>query len=71
VVVNTFLKSLIISVQIMALFMRGHLPHSPESSEIAESKNCTLTDLVNAMLNTCDLSKECWGGSLDFVSCSE
>jgi hypothetical protein len=36
-------------------------PYSPESNEIAERKNHTLTDLVNAMLDTCGLSKAWWG----------
>ena len=32
-------------------------PYSPESNGVAERKNRTLTDLVNAMLDTADLSK--------------
>ena len=36
-------------------------PYSPQSNGIAERKNCTLTDLVNAMLVTAGLSKEWWG----------
>jgi transposase InsO family protein len=36
-------------------------PYSPESNGIVERKNCTLTILVNAMLDTCDLSKAWWG----------
>ena len=36
-------------------------PYSPESNEVAERKNRTLTDLVNAMLNTAGLSKAWWG----------
>jgi hypothetical protein len=36
-------------------------PYSPKSNEIAERKNRTLTDLVNAMLDTCGLSKAWWG----------
>jgi transposase InsO family protein len=35
--------------------------YSPQSNKIAERKNCTLTDLVNAMLDTAGLSKEWWG----------
>jgi hypothetical protein len=47
-------------------------PYSPESNGIAERKNRMLTDLVNAMLDTCGLSKAWWGrGSPDFMSCSE
>jgi transposase InsO family protein len=38
-------------------------PYSPESNGVAERKNCTLTDLVNAMLDTAGLSKA-WGGRL-------
>jgi transposase InsO family protein len=36
-------------------------PYSPESSGIAERKNRTVTDLVDAMLETVGLSKEWWG----------
>jgi hypothetical protein len=36
--------------------------YSPESNGIAKRKNCMLTDLVNAMLDTCGLSKAWWGG---------
>jgi len=36
-------------------------PYSPQSNRIAERKNRTLTDLVNAMLETTGLSKELWG----------
>ena len=36
-------------------------PYSPESNGIAERKNRTLTDLVNAMLVTGGLSKAWWG----------
>jgi hypothetical protein len=43
-------------------------PYSPESNEIAERKNCTLTDLVNAMLDTVGLSKAWWGKALLTVS---
>ena len=35
-------------------------PYSPQSNGIAERKNCTLTDLVNTMLETTGLSKEWW-----------
>jgi transposase InsO family protein len=35
-------------------------PYSPESNGIAERKNRTLTDLVDAMLETAGLSKEWW-----------
>ena len=44
-------------------------PNSPQSNGIAERKNRTLTDLVNAMLDVSGLSKEWWGGYIDFVSC--
>ena len=33
-------------------------PYSPQSNGIAERKNCTLTDLVNDMLDTAGLSKK-------------
>jgi transposase InsO family protein len=36
-------------------------PYSPQSNGVAERKNHTLTDLVNAMLDTSRLSKERWG----------
>ena len=39
-------------------------PYSLESNGIAERKNCTLTDLVNAMLDTSGLSKAWWGEAL-------
>jgi hypothetical protein len=39
-------------------------PYSPQSNEIAERKNCTLTDLVNVMLETTGLSKEWWGETI-------
>ena len=37
-------------------------PYSPQSNGVAERKNRTLTDLVNAMLDTSGLSKAWWGG---------
>ena len=41
-------------------------PYSPQSNGVAERKNCTLTDLVNAMLDTSGLSNAWWGdGVLD------
>jgi len=39
-------------------------PFSPQSNGIAERKNRTLTDLVNAMLETARLSKEWWGEAI-------
>ena len=39
-------------------------PYSPQSNGIAERKNCTLTELVNAMLETAELSKEWWGETI-------
>jgi transposase InsO family protein len=36
-------------------------PYSPQYNGVAEKKNRTLTDLVNAMLETSVLSKEWWG----------
>ena len=36
-------------------------PYSPQSNGVAERKNRTLTDLVNAMLDTSGLSKAWWG----------
>ena len=36
-------------------------PYSPHSNEIAERKNRTITDLVNAKLDTAGFCKEWWG----------
>ena len=43
-------------------------PHSPQSNGVAERKNRTLTDLVNAMLGTSGLSKAWWGEAI-LTSC--
>ena len=43
------------------IFHERTLPYSPQSNGIAERKNRTLTDLVNAMLETAGLPKEWWG----------
>ena len=40
------------------------LPYSPQSNGIAERKNRSLTDLVNAMLETAGLPKEWWGEAI-------
>jgi transposase InsO family protein len=42
-------------------------PYSPQSNGVAEGKNHTLTDLVNSMLDTAELSKAWWGGFIDFM----
>jgi transposase InsO family protein len=39
-------------------------PYSSQSNGIAERKNRTLTELVNAMLDTTGLSKEWWGEAI-------
>jgi hypothetical protein len=39
-------------------------PYSHQSNRVAERKNCTLTDLVNTMLDTSRLSKEWWGEAI-------
>jgi transposase InsO family protein len=39
-------------------------PYSPQSNGFAERKNRTLTNLVNAMLETSGLSKEWWGEAI-------
>jgi transposase InsO family protein len=39
-------------------------PFSPQSNWVAERKNRTQTDLVNAMLDTAGLSKEWWGEAI-------
>nr|CAH66607.1 H0211A12.10 [Oryza sativa] len=36
-------------------------PYSPQSNGVAERKNRTLTEMVNALLDTAGLSKEWWG----------
>jgi hypothetical protein len=41
--------------------------YSHQLNGVAERKNHTLTDLVNAMLNTAGLCKTCWGGFIDFM----
>jgi hypothetical protein len=43
-------------------------PSSPKSNGVAERKNCTLTNLVNAMLDTMGLSKAWWGEAV-LTSC--
>jgi transposase InsO family protein len=42
--------------------------YSPQSNGIAERKNHTLTDLVNAMLDTAGLFKEWWGEAI-LIAC--
>ena len=39
-------------------------PYSPESNGVAERKNRTLTEMVNAMLETAGLSWEWWGEAM-------
>jgi transposase InsO family protein len=39
-------------------------PYSPQSNGVAKRKNRTLTDLVNAMLDTPGLSMEWWGEAI-------
>src|SRR6266540_297886 len=39
-------------------------PYSPQSNGITERKNRTLTEMVNAMLETAGLSKEWWGEAI-------
>jgi transposase InsO family protein len=39
-------------------------PYSPQSNGVAERKNHTVTDLVNTMLDTSELSKEWWGEAI-------
>ena len=43
-------------------------PYSPQFNGIAERKNRTLTNLVNAMLETAGLSKEWWGETI-LIAC--
>jgi transposase InsO family protein len=39
-------------------------PYSPESNGMAERKNRTLTEVVNAMLDTAGMSREWWGEAI-------
>jgi hypothetical protein len=39
-------------------------PYSPQLNGVVERKNCTLINLVNAMLNTSGLSKKWWGEAI-------
>jgi transposase InsO family protein len=39
-------------------------PYSPQSNRVAKRKNRTLTNLVNAMLDTSGLSKAWWGEAI-------
>jgi hypothetical protein len=39
-------------------------PYSHQSNRVTERKNCTLTDLVNTMLDTSRFSKEWWGEAI-------
>jgi transposase InsO family protein len=43
-------------------------PYSPRSNGIAERKNRTLTELVNAVLDTAGLSKKWWGETI-LIAC--
>ena len=43
-------------------------PCSPQSNGIAERKNCTLTELVNTILETAVLSKEWWAEAI-LIAC--
>ena len=42
-------------------------PYSPQSNEITERMNRTLTDLVNTILETAGLSKEWWGEAISWL----
>jgi hypothetical protein len=44
------------------------LPYSPQSNGVDERKNCTLTGLVNFILDTAGLSKAWWEAAL-LTSC--
>ena len=68
VVEITFLMSLIYSMRNMELFMRGRLPIHHSQTGLPNEKTHTLTDLVNAMLDTSGLSKAWWGEAV-LTSC--
>jgi hypothetical protein len=59
-----FSGDFLIFVWNMVLFMRGHRHTHHNPMGVAERKNCTLTDLVNVMLETSGLSKEWWGEAI-------
>jgi hypothetical protein len=46
------------------IIYEGTPPYSPQSNEVAERKNRTLTDLVNVMLDALGLSNEWWGEAI-------
>jgi hypothetical protein len=52
----------------MVLFMRGCLPIHLNQMGLLRKKTRTLTNLVNAMLDTASLSKAWWGEALLNVS---
>jgi hypothetical protein len=43
-------------------------PYSPQSNRVAERKNRTLMDLVNAMLGTSSMAKAWWGEAI-LIAC--
>jgi hypothetical protein len=45
-------------------------PYSPQSNGVAEQKKQTLTDLVNAMLDSSDLPKSWWGKTILTACCT-
>jgi transposase InsO family protein len=47
------------------------LPYSPQSNGVAKRKIHTLTNLVNAMLDTAGLSRHGGGCFIDFMSCPQ
>jgi hypothetical protein len=56
------------SVRNMVLYIRGCHPIHPNEMGFPKKKNHTLTDLVNAMLDTAGLSKA-WCGSTLIILC--
>ena len=61
VVESTSLMSLILFCAEHGIIHENTPPYSPQSNGVAERKNRTLTDLVNAMLDVSGLSKAWWG----------
>ena len=51
-------------VRSMAIIHERTPPYSPESNGVAERKNHTLTEMVNAMLETVGLSWKWWGEAM-------
>jgi hypothetical protein len=65
---NIFRVIFLIFVWNVVFFHERTPPYSPQSNGVAKTKNLTLTDLVNTMLETSVLSKE-WRGETILMAC--